>query len=222
MLGPELRPRAAKPQTHLEKIPSQPNFPLSFFCLFGNSDRLAEGGSEAVKGGRGPSPRPTPLPRVRGRRGGQPPQDPRPDHVPPPASCRSSLPHPGDRVLGAVLTPLVTGLLGGGGAAGFSPRSRTPALRLGLKRAGAEVDAGTWVERWGQRGRRRGQREPGFRHVASPASQHPWAGSRISLSDPSTPPSTYGAAGARAEPAPQAFDIPSAVACPSSEAAIPK
>lgn len=99
-----------------------------------------------MKGGRGPSPRPTPLPRVRGRRGGQPPQDPRPDHVPPPASCRSSLPHPGDRVLGAVLTPLVTGLLGGGVLPAFL-------------RAAGRLRSG-----WGSRGlERRWTQGPGWR-----------------------------------------------------------
>lgn len=38
--------------THIwKKFPSQPDFPLSYFCLFGNSGWLASGGSAEVKGG---------------------------------------------------------------------------------------------------------------------------------------------------------------------------
>lgn len=74
--------------THIwKKFPSQPDFPLSYFCLFGNSGRQANGGSEEVKGGEWaqaslPPPQGAPL---------QPPQYPLPDHIPPPCSCRSRL-----------------------------------------------------------------------------------------------------------------------------------
>lgn len=86
--GVELRPITAKPQSHIwKKFPSQPDFPLSYFCLFGNSGCLASGGVRKWRDSSGPSPS-CPHPRESPF---QPPQYLRPDHIPPPCSCRSRL-----------------------------------------------------------------------------------------------------------------------------------